>query len=151
MKSLRIAPLDHESSTKYLHVFRTWCTKNSPGKCSSSANSSLMLRYSGDSELNTVPSLEGSQTGGEANRDENSVRRTVMRMLVRSLQENQAPLRWRGWEAGVDREALSEKLTSGLSLRPPAISQGKGGGTGFMKGGSFKRSLACPAPAPTPV
>lgn len=73
-----------------------------------------------------------------------------MRMLVRSLQENQAPLRWRGWEAGVDREALSEKLTPGLSLRPPAISQGKGGGTAFMKGGSFKRSLACPAPAPDP-
>lgn len=57
-------------------------------------------------------------------------KQTGMRMLVRSLQEKQAPLRWKGWEAGVDREAFSEKLTPGLSLQPPAVSQGKGGGRG---------------------
>lgn len=42
----------------------------------------------------------------------------------------------------MDREAFSEKLTPGLSLQPPASSQGKGGGTGCMKGGSLKKSLA---------
>lgn len=69
------------------------------------------------------------------------LRGTMMRMLVRSLQEKHAPMRWRGWEGGVDREDFSEKLTPGLSLQPPGISQGKGGRTECIKGGSFKKSM----------
>ena len=46
----------------------------------------------------------------------------MMRMLVRSLQEKHAPMRWRGWEGGADREGVSEKLTPGLSLQPLGIS-----------------------------
>ena len=50
----------------------------------------------------------------------------MMRMLVRSLQEKHAPMRWRGWEGGADRGGVSEKLTPGLSLQPLGISQGEG-------------------------
>lgn len=64
-----------------------------------------------------------------------------MRMLVRSLQENQAPLRWRGWEGGVDREAFSEKLAPGRLCSHGQSAEGREGDR-MLKGGSFKKSLA---------